>query len=403
MRRLLLVALLLVGCRFGLKGVAAGVGSSVDGGADAAADADAGGGRSGEIDMLPPFVPAHVDPGAYVPDAADLPPGITAIDTSALTINGQAPPAGVRFAPDPGHADWAVLSIGGWTVDHDVRVTGTRALVIVAARRVDVGAVIDASADHGTPGPGASGVTPGTGGNGTSSGDYDAGGGGAGFGGPGAQGGDSSGPAGPPGGTVYGALMSFFGGGTAGGTGGGGPACDGGDATKGQPGAGGGAVQLSSAIEVQIEPMGGIDVGGGGGAGGCGSLASAGGGGGSGGMVFLEAPFVMVTGQLGANGGGGGGAGSGNGNNDGHPGDDGTLGMAQANGGDAGAGNIFGSNGGNGGKGATAAAGATRGQKDDNGGGSGGGVGRIWLRAHTAPVIDPAAVISPSPMIDASL
>src|SRR5262249_53754107 len=137
------------------------------------------------------FLPSHVPPGTLSNYAPDLPLGITAIDTATLTINGAAPPSGVVFAPVLGHDEWAELVIGGWVVDQNVKVTGTRALIVVAARKVDVAAVIDASANKGTRGPGA--TAGGKGGDGQAAGDNDSGGGGAGFGSSGAQGGDSTG------------------------------------------------------------------------------------------------------------------------------------------------------------------------------------------------------------------
>jgi hypothetical protein len=100
MRRMWLIAVLVAGCHFGVKGVDGGdngaiaddLGVGDDGGADESSDLAGAG-----------FVPSHVDPGTYLPGAADLPHGITAIDTTALTLNGQAPPAGVQFVPAPGH------------------------------------------------------------------------------------------------------------------------------------------------------------------------------------------------------------------------------------------------------------------------------------------------------------
>ncbi|HEY2747147.1 MAG TPA: hypothetical protein VGL86_21135 [Polyangia bacterium] len=404
MRRVLFIAVLLGGCHFGLKGVD---GDTRSGGDDAGI-----GGDDGSVDLAPSstgdmggFLPSHVPPGTVNTDAADLPLGITAIDTSALTINGASPPVGVVFQAVPSQDGWAELLIGGWTVDQNVKVTGTRALIVVAARKVDVMATIDGSADHLTGGPGA--TTAGKGGDGTSTGDNDSGGGGGGFGSTGAQGGDSTGgPAGGAAGSSYGDTRTYFGGGSSGGMGGGATGCGATEMTKGRGGAGGGAIQISSVIEVVDEATGGIDVAGGGGTRGCGSLASAAGGGGSGGLVFLEAPSVTVLGKIAANGGGGGGAGSGNGNNDGSDGDNGALSATAANGGQAGGGGFLSSsNGGDGGKGATGGSGAARGANQENGGGAGGGVGRVWLRTPTGttPVIGGAALMSPAPTIDATL
>jgi hypothetical protein len=402
MQRLVVAAVLLGGCNFSIKGLeGGGKVVPVDGGVFDLAEPSV---PVGGADMAQAFVPSHVDPGALHPGASDLPSGITAIDTSALTINGAAPPTGVAFATGPAHADWAVLSIGGWTVDKNVRVTGTRALVVVAARKVDIAAIIDASATLRTPGPGA--TLSGNGGDGVTSNNYLSGGGGAGFGSAGAQGGDSTQSAGGAAGNAFGSSMSFFGGGSAGGLGAGATQCGSNDSTHGRGGGGGGAVQISSAHEIYVEASGGINVAGGGGSGGCGSLASAGGGGGSGGMIFLEAPSLTVLGKLGANGGGGGGGASDNGSNDGSDGNNGALQTTPAGGGSAGGGGFLtSSNGGGGGNGAAGASGATRGAKNDNGGGSGGGVGRIWMRTAGAstPVIGGSSMLSPTPMIDGTL
>ena len=82
MRRAVLIAVLLGGCHFGLKGV--------DGGSDQTSD-DAGVGSEADLALsvspsdMGGFLPSHVPPGTLNSEAADLPLGITAIDTSALT------------------------------------------------------------------------------------------------------------------------------------------------------------------------------------------------------------------------------------------------------------------------------------------------------------------------------
>jgi hypothetical protein len=132
MVRLCLLALCAAGCTFsvapldlGWNGAAspsdlAGAATSYDLGATDLASA-AG-------DLAPGFVPAHVDPGYWHPGAIDL-SGVTTIDTSSLTINGSPPPTGISFVAASGHAtDWAVLSVGGWSVGQPVTVTGARAL-----------------------------------------------------------------------------------------------------------------------------------------------------------------------------------------------------------------------------------------------------------------------------------
>ena len=240
MRRALLIAVLLGGCHFGLKGV----------GVDNAPGGDDAGVSSGNADLGPStatgdmggFLPSHVPPGTLNPEAADMPLGIVAIDTSALTINGGTPPAGVVFQVDESQPGWAELIIGGWTMNQNVKVTGVRALIVVAAKKVDVVATIDASADHLTAGPGA--TTAGQGGPGTTTGDNDSGGGGGGS--------DRRArraatrradrrAARPE--SSYGDTRTFFGGGSPGGIGGGATACGATEMTKGRGGAGGGALQ----------------------------------------------------------------------------------------------------------------------------------------------------------------
>ena len=105
MRRAALIAVLLGGCHFGFKGIDPGSGGNGE---------DDGGSVGGD-DLAPAespdmggFLPSHVPPGTLNPEAADLPLGITAIDTTALTINGAAPPSGVQFAPATNNSAWAV-------------------------------------------------------------------------------------------------------------------------------------------------------------------------------------------------------------------------------------------------------------------------------------------------------
>jgi hypothetical protein len=343
--------------------------------------------------------PSHVDPGTYHPSAPPL-SHVIAIDTTALTLDlgsGPAvPPAGITFVDDgAGHA---VLSVGTWTVDQNVRVTGAKSLVVVAAGAVAIDEVIDGSADHEVAGPGA--ATAGNGADGAFdaiSGFYDSGGGGGGFGTAGAAGGNSSMDGG--GGTAgasYGSAETAFGGGSSGGIGGSSTMCPNGSAGHG--GGGGGAIQVSSAASVVISSNGGIDVGGGGGRGGCNDApsatnpATAGGGGGAGGEVFVEAPTVMVAGTLTANGGGGGG-GALAGGNYGGDGSDGLRSAAAAVGGI-----IGGSGEGPGGNGAFATTAPGSGKLGSNAGGGGGSVGWIWLRSR-GPA-SPGGVISPPPQLD---
>src|SRR5438128_1041722 len=54
-------------------------------------------------DLAPPFLPSHVSPGYFGVGAGDLSVA-AAIDTDALTVDGQGPPAGTAFVDDGGLA-----------------------------------------------------------------------------------------------------------------------------------------------------------------------------------------------------------------------------------------------------------------------------------------------------------
>ena len=176
----------------------------------------------------------------------------------------------------------------------DVRATGSDALAIVAAGQIHIVGRLDASADGSGSGPGAvSGSAACVGASsvesvcvvdnlGSPCGD---GAGGGGNSGPGGSGGGSGEDVGPAGGSTL-ATTALVGG------------CPGGlmndDIFSGDPqvfagGAGGGAVQIVSAITVTLDASGVIDAGGGGGSG-----ASVGGG--AGGLIVVESPTVSVSG-----------------------------------------------------------------------------------------------------------
>jgi len=438
MRRvpLLLYVATLVGCGFHPTGLAAEDGGSTDG---QTVDAtDPGDGRdspdAGELDApeldapeldapaidataidaqpidaiaidAPPIdAPPPVGVVVHVPDdqeaigTGDMTISATlTINTSGTPSANMALPPGVTLsviAQDGGGSDLAVLRARALTISAGVvvRATGSRPLVILA-ETVTIAGWLEVSASGSTPGPGA--FTDG-GGVGTLGGHVstfsDGGGGGGSFGSTGGAGGDAPcdndctpdqiAQGGDPG-AVYGAAaLTRLEGGSPGGrsyfpappT-----AC-----TAGNPGAGGGALQIYARTSITIAG-GGIAAGGGGGSGGfrCGAPSNwlAGHGGGSGGAIYLQSPSVQNTGTLVANGGGGGGGAGQNGNG--------------ANGGNANRGTGTGGNGnGNyaadGGDGAsqgTAPQNGFDGPDQGNGGGGGGGLGRIHVRSVAASVL----------------
>ncbi len=371
------------GCQFVVPGFAVGVdGSSRDGAF--AADAAHG----------PGFVPTHVSPSAVVPGASSL-AGPRDIDTERLQIDGMAPAPGFLFAAEPGHDDWAVLSVRDFNVTNDLRVHGRRALIVVAAGSIQIGAKLHAGAEQRTPGPGGQFTGQGAGSDGKSSDIDDSGGGGAGHGTSGAAGGDSAslsnGQGGAAGGTYSTELAGGSGGGAGSGLSGNNP-CPA-DQGFGLGGAGGGAVQLSAGIALDLLFSGVVDAGGGGGRGGCKESASAGGGGGSGGSLWLEAPTMNLAGTLTANGGAGGAGGraTNGGSSDGQDGQDGRASTTPAVGGASG-----GTGSGAGGNGGVLGVGPQPGGKSTNGGGGGGAYGRIRLRTRGASAITGAqTVVSP--------
>jgi hypothetical protein len=354
---------------------------------------------SGDDADLPNAIdPFHLGPGDGLPGTGALVlTGSVAIDTSIPLIKGMTLPAGVTFDVRPqlgGGPDLAVLHVATLDVQGGamVRIVGTRPLVIVASGVVTVSGVLDAGA-HGVD-AGAGGSLPATGdgagqhGNHETSNQSDSGGGGAGYGNAGAAGGAITGTctatAGAAG-VMYGdaaitRLIGGSGGGTNSGT----------QCTPDLGGAGGGALQLTSAMSISI--TGTVLASGGGGRGStdCGqSDVNSGAGGGSGGAIVLQAPAIMLGGVVAANGGGGGGSsstGSGNAN----PGDDGGAGSAQANGGTGP--RAAGGKGGSASGDPTAGGGSTCGT---NGGGGGGAAGRIAIAGTltSTGVVSPAAAL----------
>lgn len=347
----------------------------------------------------PGFVPAHVAPTHVQEGAASL-GGIIDIDTESFRLNGNPPPAGVLFMAEATHPEWAVLSVRDFTAAADVKIHGGRAFLLIATGEVKLDAVMHAEAVLRVPGPGGQFTGMGVGGDGKSNGPADSGGGGAGHGVVGAAGGDSMATTNNQGGAGGGVYTPELAGGSGGGNGAGltpsfpaqpCPANQGWSAG----GAGGGVVQISAKLNLDISETGGINVGGGGGRGGCGESASSGGGGGSGGTIWLESPTMRIVGRLAANGGGGGSGGRNSvTQDDGNDGQGGRLDLMPAAGGPR----PPGSGGGAGGAGGVLNVDAAPGQKETNGGGGGGAVGRIRLRTRAvSPTTAPGTVLSPAP------
>jgi hypothetical protein len=395
-------AVLLSACSVPVERFARADAAELDDGAQASDASEASDASDASDASEPPvFMPIHVEPATMIPGAPDLivRTGPMVIDTSALTIAGQTSPFFVR------QGAYAVLFAGVLTVEDAVTITGTVPLIAVASGAITVAARIDLSAVGAVAGPGAATDNEGAGGDGQTrfipepvNVRLTSGGGGGGYGTPGGSGGGSSmlEPGSP--GVTYGLQPGdrLIGGGR-GGQGGCGPLCASG-------GAGGGALQLSSATSITVAPSGVITAAGGRGRGGGGAPAG-GGGGGAGGEILLEAPLIVVAGVLAANGGGGGGGGGNGGPSvpQGLDGEDGRDSAAPASGG---AGGI--PMGADGGAGAAGVAGAfteaAGGRGGSEAGGGGGGAGRIWLRYRaTNPVDRSSATISPPPGLDDTL
>ncbi|MFT3694167.1 MAG: hypothetical protein QM831_13565 [Kofleriaceae bacterium] len=273
----------------------------------------------------------------------------------------------------------AVLRVSSLVVDNtaNVRVIGSRPLIVIASGTITINGAIDAGGHLTEAGAGglASAAGEGSGSRGAHDGDYsDTGGGGGGFGDVAGAGGAISGctnqlPGGRAGAMTGDPTITTLIGGSGGGAG------ESSACTDNLGGAGGGALQFTSSTSIHITGV--INVGGGGGKGGtdCGpSDGNSGAGGGAGGAIVLQAPQILNEGVLAANGGGGGGSGTGAGGSGGN-GDNGKPSTAVANGG-PGSGQS-GIAGGKGGAKDVAAAAGTTNTCDNNAGGGGGSVGRI--------------------------
>jgi hypothetical protein len=261
-------------------------GGASDAGADAGLDGAFDGGSDGGSDAGPPPPPYAIS------NEADFGP----LRMTGLVLG---PPSGT-FDTDADCVDAAPLgectpvALGGPRVDAcvcradevvigDLRVTGSRALVVLAWRRIEIVDRLDVSGLGREPGPGAFAryEAEATGSSGGAGGSF------------GTTGGGSAAE-------TYGAddLVPLVGG------------MDGQSACGPDlGGGGGGAVQLSAGEVVLV--TGAIVAGGGGGrGGGVGDFCNGGRGGGSGGAVLVEAPRVEMRGTIAANGGGAGSGGT---------------------------------------------------------------------------------------------
>jgi len=352
------------------------------------------------------FFPAKVD--AMLPsdagDDVDSPP----VDSSPLpqvvpSNGGALAPTGTVVAPPNGEfsttnqctspsilgACEVVAQTGGpelcvcradrFTIG-SLRVTGARALVLLAWNDVIVGGTLDVGASGSTAGAGSNtnyASTP-TGLSGGAGGSYG-----------GSGGNNSAAPSGSPALTPLVAGMR-------------------GQNGCGVPGGGGGgALQITAGAAITV--TGTITAGGGGGSGGSSSGTCLGGaGGGSGGAILLEAPAITVTGTIAASGGGGGGGGSsdfggGSGGGDARYGGFGGSGnddhgcplQGYTSGGDGGWGAS--SNNGSSGDSSDFISGCLSGTTYVGAGGGGGGVGRV--RVNTATGCQCAGTFSPAPSI----
>lgn len=368
-------------------------------------DTGGGGGPDGDTTTVPRDVP-HLPASMEAPGTAEVTlPNGTVIDTGAGTITPAVTGLSIELvAQEPSGDELAVIRARAITIASGatVRVVGsaqTRRPLVLLAETITIAGTLDGGGKRDVPGPGgrASGGS-GAGVAGEHRDTYhDSGGGGGAYAADASDGGDAGTTCGQradggDGGDAFGtATLDVLAGGAPGGVG----------ATivciAGTPGAGGGAIQLSALVRLEI--AGAVTVGGGGGGGGIncgGSDTGAGSGGGSGGALYLDAPAIELSGIVAANGGGGGGGASGPGNNGG-AGGDALASLTQTTGGSSG-----GTYGTIGGRGATGTLASTNGSNqgcDGNGAGGGGSIGRIVLHAPSAAAITGGGMQTPAAMV----
>lgn len=313
MRRCLLSLLLLGACGFdpGTTG-----------------DASPGSDAPDDVPVVASDDVVHVAAANETLGSADVVLDGATIDTSALTVGADLP-AGASFAvaaADDGGPELAILHARAFTAGGEIHVTGTRPLVVLA-EGIEISANFDLGGHGSTAGPGAYTGAAARGGPGDNVSLGDSGGGGGGNGTAGAVGGKTT-CGGCPGAIISGGVggAAITSGQLVGGAPGGasfaaaGTTCD-----VGAPGAGGGALLLYARTKITIS--GRVTAAGGGGRGGekCTTPNNwlAGHGGGAGGTIVLQAPDIVNSGSLSANGGGGGAGGGQNGR--GGSGDDGKI------------------------------------------------------------------------------
>jgi hypothetical protein len=272
-----------------------------------------------------------------------------------------------------GGPDVCVIAASTISINSDLRATGSRPLVLVAATTLELGATIDVSTHDGNDGAGADPTACGTAGAGMANNSGGGGGAGGTFGGKGGAGATGANGNGGTGGAAaaLGTAPTFVRGGCAG--------ADGGGTNAGTGGHGGGAIYLIAGTSISLNSSANIkasgDLGGGG------AKHTGGGGAGAGGLIGLDAPAVSIddNADVWANGGGGG---EGGGDND--AGNDGNTSSQPDQAASGGNGNTNGGNGGDGGYGTHAA--QDGGPDSAGGGGGGGGVGVIRIfQAGGAP------------------
>jgi hypothetical protein len=354
--------------------------------------ADAANGSGSDAFVMPD---ANTDPkcgwgGTGLPEGgiclAELPASSPSIPT---TINTETSGLCVPYSKGGGNNYCVIAGID--LAVGNVRVTGSKPLVLIATNSLTVTGTLDVASHTATPSRGAGGdppsceygIPPNSGNN-----PETRGGAGGSFGGSGGRGGLKNGqlPAadsGVPGARATITPPAVLRGGCRG--------QSGFDTGAAVGGFGGGAVYLVAGVELSVDTNGAVNASGAGGNGGATAamFGRGGAGGGSGGMIVLEAPTVNLLGKVFADGGGGGeGGGANNPGNYGYE----SNGTSRAPGGNGGAGN-----GGDGGAGSygTMLDGIDGNNNGvDSGGGGGGGAGIIWIHAPAGAL---SGVISPTP------